>query len=70
MSCRVTACASAASARCLRPEGRGLALAKDSFSDLATRMATGLAIACVGLAAVWAGGWWFTGLVLGDGRRA
>jgi len=42
-----------------------LALAKDSFSDLATRMATGLAIACVGLAAVWAGGWWFTGLVLG-----
>jgi phosphatidate cytidylyltransferase len=41
-----------------------LALAKDSFSDLATRMATGLAIACVGLAAVWAGGWWFTGLVL------
>jgi phosphatidate cytidylyltransferase len=27
-------------------------------------MATGFVIACVGLAAVWAGGWWFTGLVL------
>ncbi|NKX45997.1 phosphatidate cytidylyltransferase [Roseicyclus persicicus] len=41
-----------------------MALARDSFADLATRVATGAAIACVGLAAVWAGGWWFTGLVL------
>jgi phosphatidate cytidylyltransferase len=41
-----------------------LALARDSFADLATRVATGVVIACVGLAAVWAGGLWFTGLVL------
>lgn len=41
-----------------------MALDRDSFSDLATRVATGAAIACIGLFAVWAGGWWFTGLVL------
>lgn len=41
-----------------------MALAQGSFADLATRMATGLVLACVGLAAVWAGGWWFTALVL------
>ncbi|MBO6603524.1 MAG: phosphatidate cytidylyltransferase [Roseicyclus sp.] len=37
---------------------------RDSFSDLAVRMVTGVAMAIVGLAAVWAGGWWFIGLVL------
>ena len=41
-----------------------MTLARDSFADLATRMATGVVLALVGLAAVWAGGWWFTGLVL------
>ena len=41
-----------------------MALAPDSFADLATRVATGAAVAVVGLAAVWAGAWWFTGLVL------
>lgn len=41
-----------------------MALARDSFSDLATRMATGGVLALVGLAAVWAGGWWFTALVV------
>jgi phosphatidate cytidylyltransferase len=41
-----------------------LSLARDSFADLATRMATSLALAVVGLTAVWAGGWWFTGLVV------
>ena len=41
-----------------------MALTRDSFADLATRMATGLVLAVVGLAAVWAGGWWFTALVL------
>ncbi len=40
-----------------------MALKADSFSDLATRLATGALIAVVGLAAVWAGGWWFTLLV-------
>lgn len=40
-----------------------MAHARDSFSDLTTRMATGAVIALVGLAAVWAGGWWFTALV-------
>mgnify|MGYP000016852069 CR=1 FL=1 len=64
MSCRAMVCANAASALCPQPEGRGLALAKDSFSDLATRVVTGLVIACVGLAAVWAGGWWFSTLVI------
>ncbi len=33
---------------------------RDSFSDLSTRILTGLAIAIVGLAAVWAGYPWFT----------
>ena len=41
-----------------------MALTRDSFADLATRMVTGLVLAAVGLLAVWAGGWWFTGLVL------
>jgi phosphatidate cytidylyltransferase len=41
-----------------------LALTRDSFSDLAVRVATGAAIAVVGLLAVWLGGWWFTGLVV------
>lgn len=40
-----------------------MAVTRDSFADLATRMATGGALAVVGLVAVWAGGWWFTGLV-------
>ncbi|MCR9067312.1 MAG: phosphatidate cytidylyltransferase [Rhodobacteraceae bacterium] len=38
---------------------------RDSFPDLATRMATGGLIAGIGLAAVWAGGAWFTALVAG-----
>jgi CDP-diglyceride synthetase len=37
-----------------------MARARDSFSDLSTRILTGLAIAVVGLAAVWAGAPWFT----------
>ncbi len=41
-----------------------MALSTDSFPDLAARMATGAAIAVVGLTAVWLGGWWFIGLVL------
>jgi phosphatidate cytidylyltransferase len=41
-----------------------LTLARESFADLATRMATGAVLAVVGLAAVWAGGWWFSGLVV------
>lgn len=41
-----------------------MAFARDNFSDLATRMVTGLVLAVVGLAAVWAGGWWFTTLVV------
>ena len=41
-----------------------MGLARDSFSDLATRMATGLVLALIGLSAVWAGGWWFTALVV------
>lgn len=40
-----------------------MGLTRDSFSDLATRVATGVVIAAVGLTAVWAGGWWFTALV-------
>ena len=40
-----------------------MGLTRDSFSDLAVRVATGAVIAVVGLTAVWAGGWWFTGLV-------
>ncbi len=39
-----------------------MALNPDSFSDLATRLATGVVIAGVGLTAIWAGGWWFTAL--------
>ncbi|MDG3040149.1 phosphatidate cytidylyltransferase [Roseicyclus marinus] len=39
-------------------------MTRGSFGDLATRMLTGLVLAVVGLTAVWAGGWWFTGLVL------
>jgi len=39
-----------------------LALRRENFSDLAARVATGAAIAGVGLAAVWAGDWWFTAL--------
>ena len=38
--------------------------ARDSFSDLATRLITGAVLAIVGLAAVWLGGWWFSGLVV------
>lgn len=41
-----------------------MGLTRDSFSDLATRMATGAVLAAVGLAAVWAGGWWFSALVI------
>ncbi len=41
-----------------------MGFARDSFADLATRLATGVALAAVGLTAVWAGGWWFTALVL------
>jgi len=41
-----------------------LGFARDSFADLATRLATGVALAAVGLVAVWAGGWWFTALVI------
>ncbi len=41
-----------------------MALARDSFSDLAVRIGTGGVIAAVGLTAVWLGGWWFTGLVV------
>lgn len=37
---------------------------RDSFSDLATRMVTGTVMAVIGLAAVWAGGGVFIGLVL------
>jgi phosphatidate cytidylyltransferase len=40
-----------------------MARARDSFSDLFTRILTGSAIAVVGLAAVWAGYPWFTLLV-------
>ena len=45
MSCRVTACASAASARCCDLRAAVWALAKDSFFRSGHRMATGLAIA-------------------------
>jgi phosphatidate cytidylyltransferase len=37
---------------------------RDSFPDLATRVATGALIAGVGLTAIWLGGWWFTALVV------
>jgi phosphatidate cytidylyltransferase len=37
-----------------------MARARDSFSDLTTRILTGTAIAIVGLGAVWAGAPWFT----------
>ncbi len=40
-----------------------MTLSRGSFSDLATRIFTGLAVAAVGLAAVWAGYPWFTLLV-------
>ncbi|MGP1358925.1 phosphatidate cytidylyltransferase [Roseicyclus sp.] len=40
-----------------------MALSRGSFSDLATRLLTGIAVAVVGLAAVWAGYPWFTLLV-------
>src|SRR6056297_3559481 len=47
-----------------RSEGRaGMARARDSFSDLLTRLLTGAAVAIVGLAAIWAGYPWFTLLV-------
>ena len=38
---------------------------RGSFSDLATRILTGVAVAAVGLGAVWAGYPWFTFLVAG-----
>jgi phosphatidate cytidylyltransferase len=41
-----------------------LGRARDSFSDLATRLSTGAVLAVVGLTAVWLGGWWFSGLVV------
>lgn len=41
-----------------------MAVTRDSFADLATRLVTGLALSVVGLVAVWAGGWWFTLVVL------
>ena len=41
-----------------------MAFDRDSFSDLATRVATGTAIAAVGLLAIWLGGWWFSALVV------
>lgn len=41
-----------------------MAPAAGSFPDLATRVATGAVVAGVGLAAVWAGGWWFGALVV------
>jgi phosphatidate cytidylyltransferase len=41
-----------------------LAFNRDSFSDLAVRFATGAAVAGIGLTAIWAGGWWFTALVV------
>ena len=34
------------------------------WGDLGTRLVSGLVMAAVGLAAVWAGGWWFTALAL------
>ncbi len=40
-----------------------MARARDSFSDLLTRLLTGAAVAIVGLAAIWAGYPWFTLLV-------
>lgn len=40
-----------------------MALSRDSFSDLAARMATGVAVATIGLVAVWLGHPWFTLLV-------
>lgn len=41
-----------------------MALNRDSFEDLAVRVATGAAIAGVGLVAIWIGGWSFTALVV------
>lgn len=35
-----------------------------AFNDLLTRTATGVALAAVGLGAIWLGGWWFFALVL------
>lgn len=34
------------------------------FADLAPRVASGVAMAAVGLGAVWAGGWWFLALIV------
>jgi phosphatidate cytidylyltransferase len=42
-----------------------MALSRDTFSDLTTRILTGTAIAIVGLVAVWAGSPWFTLTVAG-----
>lgn len=42
-----------------------MALERESFSDLSTRILTGSAIAAVGLGAVWLGYPWFTALVAG-----
>ncbi|GAA5081231.1 phosphatidate cytidylyltransferase [Roseibacterium beibuensis] len=41
-----------------------MSLSRDSFSDLLTRLVTGVLIAAVGLAAVWAGHPWFSLLVV------
>lgn len=41
-----------------------MTLSRDSFSDLAARMATGVAMAVVGLGAVALGGWWFSATVV------
>lgn len=41
-----------------------MALSRDSFADLATRVATGAILAVVGLAAVWLGHPWFTLMVV------
>ncbi|AHM04998.1 Phosphatidate cytidylyltransferase [Roseibacterium elongatum DSM 19469] len=41
-----------------------MALSRDSFSDLLTRLLTGIVLAAVGLGAVWAGHPWFSLLVV------
>jgi len=43
---------------------RILSFSRDSFSDLFARIVTGALIACIGLGAIWLGGWWFTALVV------
>ena len=56
---------SGGSARCLSDPGSAqMSLNRDSFSDLAARSATGVAMAVVGLTAVWMGGAVFVGLVI------